>query len=74
MKIMTKIKELLAGREKLAKYDKLKAVLDFYKGLDPNIPINLGTDGETKVAGVSFEIIQIIITALEAEIAKLDEE
>jgi len=79
MKIMTTIKELLAGREKLAKYDELTEWKRMFERDYVLIPQN-----DNKVVDnyiftlvpkpLPSHIKEIIVAALDAEIAKLDEE
>jgi len=79
MKLMAKIKELLAGREKLAKYDELTEWKERFERNYVLIP-----QDDKKVTGnciftllpkpLPSHIKQIIVSALDAEIAKLDEE
>lgn len=69
-----KIKDLLFNREKMRKYDDLKALLDYFKGMNPEIPCNFQRDGEDVIRDMSFYPIEVCISALEAEIKKLDEE
>jgi len=79
MRIMTKIKELLAGREKLAKYDELTEWKEKFERDYVLIPQN-----DNKVVGNNIftllpkplpsHIKEIIVNALDAEIARLDEE
>lgn len=73
MRIMTKIKDLLAGREKLAKYDELT---EWKKYFERNVIANLGEDNgfSYKIQRLPDHIKDIIVSALDAEIAKLDEE
>lgn len=70
MRIMAKIKELLAGREKLAKYDELTEWKDFFK------TAIFAKPSENRLSSVLLPdyIKEIIVNALDAEIAKLDEE
>lgn len=68
-----KLKDLLNGRKKLKEYDELKEAKDFFGYINPDNPINFNIDGEHKTS-FSPRIIGIIISALEAEIAKLEEE
>lgn len=67
------LKELLKGRKKLKEYDDLSKWKDYF---DRNIIVARG-DGkpfEYIVEQLPDRIKDIITTALEAEIAKLDEE
>lgn len=68
------LKELLKGRKKLTEYDELTVLIESFKGIDCSNPINFDVNGVRKVSNVSPKWIGIIISALEAEIAKLDEE
>jgi len=74
MRIMAKIKELLAGREKLKKYDELTE----WKDIFGKEGVYLGSSYEVFksgiVADIPDDIKQIVVNALDAEIAKLDEE
>jgi len=76
MKIMAKIKELLAGREKLAKYDELTEWKEYF--VKNKIVAEGGiVDGKRYdyvVNELPSHIKEIIVNALDAEIAKLDEE
>lgn len=79
MRIMAKIKELLAGREKLAKYDELTEWKEKFERdvlLTPQNCIEPMGSYIRISAPLSLPscIKQIIIAALDAEIAKLDEE
>lgn len=75
-----KIKDLLTNREKLQKYDELKE----WKGAfgNENAKLQIKSDSNdamkdlTWMMGIKLpdHIKQIIVNALEAEIAKLDEE
>ncbi len=72
MRIMTKIKELLAGREKLAKYDELTEWKEQFKnGTVFMPPID---SGYLFPQPLPDHIKQIIVSAIDAEIKKLDEE
>ncbi len=75
MRIMAKIKELLAGREKLAKYDELTEWKEYFT---KNKIIKEGGEffGSFKyiVQELPDHIKQIIVSAIDAEIKKLDEE
>ncbi len=71
---MAKIKELLAGREKLAKYDELTEWKDYFV---KNKIVKEGVVfGGFKyiVQELPDHIKQIIVSAIDAEIKKLDEE
>ncbi len=80
MKIMAKIKELLAGREKLAKYDELTEWKYFLESGKPQfIHYEYPTDfvmiaNGREIYEIPDHIKQIIVSALDAEIKKLDEE
>lgn len=69
MKIMTKIKDLLAGREKMKKYDELTAWKSYFGEEDIYF-----SNGLNSLHPLPDHIKGIIISALDAEIAKLDEE
>lgn len=68
-----KIKDLLTNREKLQKYDELKEWKDKFKHI---VDLPLCTLPPNRIVGLELpdHIKQIIVDALEAEIAKLDEE
>ncbi len=73
---MAKIKELLAGREKLAKYDELT---EWKENFVNNVIVKEGgcVDGvysKYSVIKLPDHIKQIIVSAIDAEIKKLDEE
>lgn len=68
MRIMTKIKDLLAGREKLKKYDELK---EWKRLFEEDIYFS---NGLYSLHPLPDHIKEIIVSALDAEIAKLDEE
>lgn len=69
-----KRKDLLFNRDKLRKYDELKQLLDYFKGMNPENTCNFQRDGKDIIKDMSFYPIAVCISALEAEIAKLDEE
>lgn len=69
-----KLKDLLFNREKLRKYDELKAMLDYFKRMNPEGTCNFQHEGKDVIKDMSFYPISVCISALEAEIAKLDEE
>lgn len=75
-----KLKELLKGREKLRKYDELKEWKRLFENDKPKVEHAIYHAERTgiSVGTNTFEIPdylkQIIISALEVEIAKLDEE
>jgi len=79
MRIMTKIKELIANREKLAKYDELN---EWKKQFELNYVFTMQNDkrvADNYISALMPNILpshirQIIVNALDAEIAKLDEE
>lgn len=68
-----KIKDLLTNREKLQKYDELKEWKDKFKHI---VDLPLCTLPPNRIVGLELPdyIKQIIVDALEAKIAKLDEE
>lgn len=68
-----KLKDLLCNREKLRKYDELKDAREFFSKIDLNIPIKFNIDGAHEIT-IAPSIIEIILSALDAEIKKLDEE
>lgn len=68
-----KIKDLIFNREKLRKYDELKAMLDYFKGMNPEDTCNFQFNGKDVIREMSFYPIEVCISALEAEIKKLDE-
>lgn len=67
-----KLKDLLFNREKLRKYDELKEALEQFIGKRQMLLCM--TDAQRKSSGISEYVVDVIISALEAEIAKLDEE
>lgn len=69
-----KIKDLLYNRDKLRRYDELKALLDYFKSFNPELTCDFQSDGKDVIKGLSFYPISVCISALEAEIAKLEEE
>lgn len=71
-----KIKDLLASREKLAQYDELKEWKEYF-GKDElylNSACALFGKDEKLAVFIPDNIKQIIVSALEADIKKLDEE
>lgn len=68
-----KLKDLLFNREKLRKYDELKEWKENFSNM-VEVPITLVP--RRNIVGLKFpeHIKKIIVEALEAEIAKLDEE
>lgn len=80
MKIMAKIKELLAGRERLAKYDELTEWKRMFENDKPQIERGIYHVESSRVQcgtttfDIPDHIKQIIVAALDAEIKKLDEE
>ncbi len=67
-----KLKDLLNNRDKLAKYDELKEWEEYF---DKNVVVKGGGVGIMySVKTLPDHIKQIIVSALEVEIAKLDEE
>lgn len=68
-----KIKDLIFSREKLRKYDELKEWKEKFKHI---VDLPLCTLPPNRIVGLELpdHIKQIIVDALEAEIAKLDEE
>jgi len=84
IKIMAKIKELLAGREKLAKYDELTEWKEKFESFGKSSVKMTETYLHCDDAGITFgdvvvtelpsHIKEIIVNALDAEIKKLDEE
>ncbi len=84
MRTMAKIKELLAGREKLAKYDELTEWKKKFESISEKAQITfrqgcMNWDGATlefgsEVTPLPDHIKQIIVSALDAEIKELDEE
>lgn len=69
-----KTKDLIFNREKLRKYDELKALLDYFKRMNPDYACNFQYEGVDVIKDMSFYPITVCIAALEAEIKKLDEE
>lgn len=75
-----KLKDLLFNREKLRKYDELKRWKDLFEQRNPKISqsqynvSSMGISCGTSTFELPENIQQIIVDALEAEIAKLDEE
>lgn len=67
-----KLKDLLFNREKLRKYDELKETLEDFQ--ESKRRIRYMTRHGIKPIGMSEYVVNVIISALEAEIAKLDEE
>jgi hypothetical protein len=72
-KMNMKIKDLLANREKLAKYDELQEWKDYF---DKNVIVKAGGNGSYlySVNELPDYIKEIIVNALYDEIQKLDEE
>ena len=81
---MANIKELLAGREKLAKYDELTEWKKRFEEISEKATITVKQDGfswdgsalnfGSEVVPLPDRIKQLIVSALDAEIKKLDEE
>lgn len=75
-----KLKDLLFNREKLRKYDELKQWKDLFEQSKAKITqshynaSSMGISCGTSTFELPENIRQIIVVALEAEIAKLDEE
>lgn len=81
-----KLKELLKGRKKLREYDELSKWKDYFSRFDTRLSLRMSPQegeemGWDKFALAAFpgleipdRIKEIITNALEAEIAKLDEE
>ena len=67
-----KLKDLICGREKLRKYDELKEALEQFR--EKKQRLLCMTAAQRKSSGISEYVVDIIISTLEAEIAKLDEE
>ena len=69
-----KLQDLLSGRDKLRKYDRINGWRNFFN----EVHAISGTNKDGRLLGLTTEIPdnikQIIISALDAEIAKLDEE
>lgn len=68
-----KLKDLLANREKLAQYDELKVWKENFSNM-VEVPITVVPRHNIVGLQLPDHIKKIIISALEAEIAKLDEE
>ena len=68
-----KLKDLLANREKLAQYDELKVWKENFSNM-LEVPITVVPRHNIVGLQLPDHIKKIIISALEAEIAKLDEE
>ena len=68
-----KLKDLLFNREKLRKYDELKEWKENFSNMI-EVPITLVPRHNIVGLQLPDHIKKIIISALEAEIAKLDEE
>jgi len=73
MRIMAKIKELLAGREKLTKYDELT---EWKRRFETAVDMRFAAVPPHLLVGLELpsHIKEIIVNALDAEIKKLDEE
>ena len=69
-----KLKDLLFNREKLRKYDELTSLLASFQRMTPESTCNFQHEGKDVIKDMSFYPISVCISALEAEIAKLDEE
>lgn len=69
-----KLEDLIFNREKLRKYDELKAMLDYFKGINPENTCSFQFEGKDVIKDMSFYPIEVCIAALEAEINKLDKE
>lgn len=75
-----KLKDLIFNREKLRKYDELKEWKRAFDNESAKLSVKLDSTNAmedlTWIMGVKFpdNIRKIIVDALEAEIAKLDEE
>lgn len=81
-----KLKELLQGRKKLKEYDELSKWKDYFSRVDNRLSLRMSQQegeesGWDKYAMAAFPGLEIpdriketITNALEAEIAKLDEE
>lgn len=80
MKPNIKLKDLLLNRDKLRKYDELKQWVGYFieNGVSLYVPSLTVLDYDGTIAFGTFHIPdsirKIIVDALEAEIAKLDEE
>ncbi len=70
---MAKIKELLAEREKLAKYDELTKWKKKFENIT-QIPFAIVPPDSVNLLPLPDHIKQIIVSALDAEIKKLNEE
>lgn len=68
-----KLKDLLFNREKLRKYDELKVWKENFSNM-VEVPITLVPQHSIVGLQLPNHIKRIIVDALEAEIAKLDEE
>ncbi len=64
-----KLKDLLEGRDKLRKYDELKAIID----LITESQKRWGENCDMAI-GLSPYVQQIVLAALDAEIKKMEEE
>lgn len=75
-----KIKDLICGREKLRKYDELKQWKDLFEQSKPQITqsqynvSSMGISCGTSTFELPDNIRKIIVSALDTEIKKLDEE
>lgn len=78
-----KLKDLLSGRDKLRKYDELNATLNSFQSIKEQInaqsfkafaTTNVLVDEKRFGVYLTAASLDAIITALKAEIAKLDEE
>lgn len=75
-----KIKDLIFNREKLRKYDELKQWKDLFEQSNPKISqsqynvSSMGISCGTSTFELPDNIRKIFVDALEAEIAKLDEQ
>ena len=72
-----KLSDLLDNRDKLRKYDELKEALDGFrsvreKAVDPGVITTI--DFPSGRVTITRFVLSRILTALESEIAKLDEE
>jgi hypothetical protein len=68
-----KLKDLLFNREKLRKYDELKEWKENFSNM-AHVPVGLLPHHSVVALRLPDHIKKTIISALEAEIAKLDEE
>lgn len=82
-RIIMTLKELLKGREKLRKYDELNATLNSFQSIKEQInakdfkafaTTNVLVDEKRFGVYLTAASLDAIISALEGEIAKLDEE